>query len=367
MSTHRSARPIRRRGAATAPQRRRVRWVTGAVMVTVAVVASSACTSAEQSTAKEQVTTVHGTPAVASALHGPGTPLGDGFHVPNGAALVGASLPNRRLLSGGAPKIRSKRNWSAVLLVKGRGDAVARDLAAQAQEAGLRSDLSLRGFSCMITNRGESPLGIVVSPPTERPDGLMCGGSLESAERIALYSQGIRSLQVSTQQGACIRCPSGRSPSLAVVQYVEVDDAAERSPELLPPATGVTPVIPPVRATRPPLALPHTGTKIRLNFDGTTTPVIAGSGALIPPLCNGCETDLWMMQPTDGDRVFEAYARALNRLDIWENGPTQRREARDGWRVRAWSGGNTDTGIDVELFQRKGEPDLLRISLSNGA
>jgi hypothetical protein len=45
----------------------------------------------------------------------------------------------------------------------------------------------------------------------------------------------------------------------------------------------------------------------------------------------------------------------------------QHRVARDGWDVRVWTGGNTDTSIEMDLFERAGKPALLRIDLSNGA
>jgi hypothetical protein len=334
-----------------------------------AVLALGACTSEDESSASkpQRTVTVHGTPAVDSALHGPGTPLEDDFVVPDGASLVGAALPNRRVLSGGTPEIRAKRHWTAVLLVDGAADAVAHALADQAMAAGLQSVATSPGVFCNGVTRGVPEL-IPADRVSTPPDGVICGAGLETTERIALYAQGLRSLSVEVRQGACNECPQGVWPSLAVVTYIEVDDAAERAPT---PTLSIrrhddVPMLR-VRPVVPAIALPRAGTKIQLDFGGSATPVVAGSNVLVPPVCNGCSNDIWMMQPVDGDRAFDAYARALDRLNMWESGPEQHREVRDGWDVRVWNGGNTDTGIDVELFERDGRATYLRITLFNGA
>jgi hypothetical protein len=72
------------------------------------------------------------------------------------------------------------------------------------------------------------------------------------------------------------------------------------------------------------------------------------------------------MRPRRGRRVLDGYARATRNLDAWE-GSGRHTETRGPWTVTAVDFGNTDAGVQFELFERPGRPRYLRLTLSNGA
>src|SRR5207342_1722634 len=94
------------------------RWAAPSVALVVMVLGLVSCGQDEAVAPETEV--FNGTPAVAEALHGPGTPLGDGFVVPEGASLVGAALPNRPEIvytAEGTVGISARRTWTALLAV----------------------------------------------------------------------------------------------------------------------------------------------------------------------------------------------------------------------------------------------------------
>jgi len=123
-----------------------------------------------------------------------------------------------------------------------------------------------------------------------------------------------------------------------------------------------------VEAVDAKISLPGPGDPILVNFGDARVPVQEGSQPLAPPVCNGCfGSDLWLMHVDDGESVFSRYASAFEGLHRWENGTSDRREVRDGWNVHVFNASNEDTSVALELFQRAGEPDYLRLDLANGA
>ncbi len=306
-----------------------------------------------------QITTHNGTQAVADALHGPGTALGDGFEVPQGAALVGAVLPNPTLVNRSSvedPGLHARRAWTAVLVMDGAADAVYRDLMRQAAQRGL-SSRGVFGSACSATGAST---------------GVQCGGGAVSSDGAVLeagsdFAMPKRSLTIEAKQGVCDDCPAGAWPSLAIVTYAELDDHVVTSPTTVPP-TDVTlsepiPLQKPIRE----IALPGPGSEILIDFGSAKIPVAEGSQPLVPPTCSGCfGSDFWLMRVDDGDRAFAHYANAFEHLDRWEGGTADRREVRDGWNVHSFGLSNTDTSVTIELFHARGSRSTCGSSPGTG-
>jgi hypothetical protein len=78
---------------------------------------------------------------VADEVHGPGSPLGNGFVVPRGAYAIGPQLPDNPEVSLDETKPTSRRfdsAWTAVLVFDAQPDVPVRDLVQQAGALGIR-------------------------------------------------------------------------------------------------------------------------------------------------------------------------------------------------------------------------------------
>jgi hypothetical protein len=281
--------------------------------------------------------TAHGTPAVADALRGPGTPLGDGFSVPGGAAVVGAALPSSR--QTGYPDLGATDAWGALLLVTGESRDVAKALARQGARVGLTAATAIPA-ECVDA----------VDPCTTR---LVAPGRVRDA-----FAP--RELWIHVAPNA----------SLMMLQYTGFEPARADS-RLADPAPATVRLPPEPADAQPPPTLPKVGDPITLDLGGGTVRVQGGSEPLTAafchprPLCFG--EDMVVMRVTGGGETFDRYLRATRALDRWDREYRREPETRDGWRVRSHSFTTIDGGPTYELFERDGAPTYLRISLSTGA
>jgi hypothetical protein len=83
----------------------------------------------------------------AGGLFGPGTAIGDGFTVAEGATLLGSRFPEVSSIYRGTPRL----GWSAVLLVDGDPGQVLRAYVAQSEAQGMRTQIL--GGACFRTGR----------------------------------------------------------------------------------------------------------------------------------------------------------------------------------------------------------------------
>jgi hypothetical protein len=314
------------------------RWV--AVIVACSLFG---CTSNESGAPK--VIRAHGTPALADALSGPSTPIGDGFSVPAGASLIGTALPDSPIT--GYPGVEARRAWSALLLVDGDAVAVVHELMQQAAAKGMQGPESMPYLSCV-------------------QDYCQAGAAIP---------------RIATAPGSVVRTLYiGMSPraSLVTISYRDFDPSRTATAVDPPPKEPPLPRPPALRAVERPgvadrinLAPPAC---VRLDpcseaqLRRTEVRVQSGSEPLAPAFCDACyDSDVLLMRVGDGERVLDAYSAATAMLDAWEGAPQRSTDLRDGWTVRTAGFGNTDTSVSYELFRRDGSPQYLRLSLSNGA
>lgn len=242
-----------------------------ALLVATAIVAASACSGAAR---HASVSNDYAVPVLASELHGPGTSLGDGFVVPNGAARVG-------------PIVRQKGTWNAVLVVRDDPIAVFRSFVAQ----GRRHHVGTAG-GCSV-ERGV--LGC--TSVSQQPDS----GSFTD----------ISQLTVEVQWGSALGAPLAH----AEVSYRRgTASQSEAFDRIDPLPTGAL-------ARVVPEPLPRVGDRLWANGDREID-VLPGTSLVMPGnYVDGCGLfgpSQWLVRvDRNVETVRQAYARAVARA--WPN------------------------------------------------
>jgi hypothetical protein len=305
---------------------RQVSWNTVAVLV-IGALGAAACDESGTSSrlvAQPKIVTAHGTEVVAEGLRGPGTPLDNGFSVPEGAAVVGASFPSSR--DTGYDDLEAKVAWAAVLLVRGRNADVGAELLRQAARQGMTIVLPFQASVCNAVD--------------------LCVTTAQSPEQERLAVPW-RSLRIELSP----------SSSLMKLSYQDFDPSRRDPPGAVNGSVNLPPQ--PLPAAK----LLEVGDPLAPDLRVRVQP---GSEPLTGHFCDRCwGSDVLVMHAPGGKATFDAYVRAARARTFWESegGGT---ETRDGWRIRSHGFGHGHGGLGFALFQRPGEVDYLLVSVSSG-
>lgn len=297
-----------------------VRRVTALTMV--AALALVACDSISSS--PNAVDRDHGIPILASEVHRPGTPLGDGFKVPVGAVLAGSVLPGRSGASFNGYRLNERR-WTAMLGVGGAPRAVAQALLAQANAAGIP--------------------GLPAEPYCDRDTCGFAGGLASSRPtgRSVIVQVG--------EQGA-----AGASATVIFVDYGGKDSAVFPH--------GAVPIVPGKPTPGRKLAtgrLPKTGDPIELH-DWPVT-VVAGTKMVLPVLTANGLPQAILRVTGDPDACYRAYVRQLA-ARMSGLPPKRPPDVRiDGWIIKTIADGEFGTRT-IDLLTRDGR-SYIRLSAVN--
>lgn len=289
----------------------RGRWVPVGVVLAL-VVGLAGCSS-------EGVNRRHGVPILGSEVHGPGSRLGSGLRVPDGAVLAGAVLPAQAPHAVG---------WIALLGVGGSPRAVTTALLDQARVAGFRR-LPTEPFcdagGCSFSNHTYVDAdGRVRAPDTGR------------------------FLDVHVEA-------HGRHGTWGSVRYLRRGGSDPRGAAPVVGSEGEPPL--PVRPARG--RLPQTGDRIGL-YDWTPR-VEGGSHMVLPAVSTGGTTVALLEVDSSPRGVYAAYVLQLERRDASGRAAAVVSRRVGGWRVVSTSAG----GIrDIELFTR-GDRSYLVLSTVN--
>jgi hypothetical protein len=244
-------------------------------------------------------------PAREDAVHGPGTELGDGFEVPEGARLVGRVFPDPQDAHG----------WSATLLLDGDPMAVYNSLTAQARAAGF-GDFPWAGTSCWYSgfdNAQGEPVERDASAvsPGQRAESVSCHGvdRIPGGESFSgVMVSGYRGRDDDAYVSHLVITRAGPPPG---------ESRGHETAEHPPPGAEVAPPDEPV--TLADVGEPFAFFSPYVSKDGTSTPVLhveQGSELVAPPAhdplgFNGFRGVLRVTQGGDAVELVDAYSAQL--------------------------------------------------------
>ena len=243
-----------------------------------------ACTSNDSTTSS--INRAHGLPIRAGEIHGPGTPLRDGFTVPPGAVLAGAALQaEEKVVPGHQPGNEPRpsiplRSWSAVLGIDGPPLDVIHSFADQAASAGLET---VGRGGCTAAQAEPS----VPGTPTLPPAPAHCALSTTSPV------QGIGVLR-----GAQITVQIEVLPGRHAIGYVAFYEYGDTRSNPAPPTSSSTLPLPERFRSPPSVSLPA--------FRGPGTagsPTLVTSSASTSPRSACSARARWWSRPTASHRA----------------------------------------------------------------
>jgi hypothetical protein len=294
------------------------------------------------------VNRTHGIPIRVGEVHGPGTPLLDGFTVPSGAVLAGAVLQSNEKTGG--PDPMPIRTWSATLGIDGPPLDVVHAFADQARSAGLETYGDGGCFEAQA--RPPTPAGCALSTtnssPATGPPGPQFGVTIQVV------------------------------PGQEAIGYVQFREWGEPG-QFAPPTSSSTLPVPPRFAPEPSVSLPAFRGPAEGTIPETGEPIgfaivkvrVQPGSAMVVPLYgappNSSENEA-LIRVTDDEpnTVFRSYLRALK-----AQMPRQRSQPNNesaGWTVRTVyvnDRGEDGNGGTAQLFTRPGRA-YIRIYLYQG-
>jgi hypothetical protein len=309
--------------------------------VLVVAIALAACSSSSgDATPTHRV--VGGMPVVADEVHGPGSPLGNGFVVPRGAYAIGPQLPdNPAVAIFETEKVRAHFDdaWTAWLVVAGSPEAAFNDLLRQAARHGVtfRSNPECRSFGTSGAAAHEVACDASTYP-----------GPNPDLYEAAPLPKRVLSISVRRSSGHCT--PS--CTSIATVTYRGTAAHVDAVPAKRVRTSRDVPV------GEPTAPLPGVGEDSEL-WGPTAFPVQAGSFLLAPvrsnPRCYLSGRELLAGTDRDGTDVADAYRRRLRSMAPGHPVATQR-QRRGNWDVVLNGYGDGNTTV-LESYRRHDDPD----------